>query len=265
MNMRASIVVLLALWLLCFSAQTEAAPRASSRTSTNLDHDPGRDVIAQVSQENQPPSASEDEVAFKTIADPLEPINRAMFQVNDRLYFWVLKPVASGYGKAIPTAGRVGVRNFFSNMATPIRVANCLLQFKIKAAGSETARFFINTIFSIGFVDIARKDFNLRKHEEDFGQTLGFYGIGPLFFINWPLLGPSSVRDSVGSFADGFLDPWNYALTSFPANAAVKAYDRVNAVSLAVGEYEALKRASLDPYVAFRDAYDQFRQSKIAE
>lgn len=206
------------------------------------------------------------EEPVKPIADPLEPLNRLFFQVNDKVYFWALKPVASGYKVVFPQPVRVSVRNFFSNIATPIRLANSLLQLNFKGVGTETARFFLNTTIGLaGFLDPAKKRFNIDRREEDCGQTLGFYRIGPVFYINWPIIGPSSLRDTIGSVADSFLDPWNYLVTSVPVNLGIKAYDRVNRTSLTIGEYEDLKEAALDPYIALRDAYHQFRQEKIKE
>ncbi len=206
------------------------------------------------------------EEPLRPIADPLELINRFFFHVNDRLYFGVLKPVASVYKAIVPQPARVSARNFFSNVATPVRVANCLLQLNFKGVGNETTRFLLNTTIGLaGLFDPAKKRFNIKKQEEDFGQTLGFYRIGPVFYINVPIFGPSSLRDTVGSLADGFLDPLNYLVTSVPANLGIKAYDRVNRTSLTIGEYEDLKEAALDPYIALRDAYHQFRQEKIKE
>jgi phospholipid-binding lipoprotein MlaA len=200
----------------------------------------------------------------ETLADPLEPINRTFFVVNDKLYFWVLKPVATGYKAVFPQDARLGVRNFFSNLTTPIRLVNCLLQAKFKGAGNETVRFLVNTTFGLaGFVDTAKKEFKIEKEETDFGQTLGLWRIGPAFFINWPILGPSSLRDTVGFAGDLFLDPQNYLITSIPINLAVKAYNQINETSLTLGEYEDFKAASLDPYVALKDAYHQYRQNKI--
>jgi phospholipid-binding lipoprotein MlaA len=207
------------------------------------------------------------EEPVKPIADPLEPINRVFFSFNDKLYFWALKPVASGYKMIVPQPARVGVRNFFSNIATPIRLANSLLQLNFKGAGNETVRFLLNTTFGLaGFLDPAKKRFNIDKQEEDFGQTLGFYKIGPVFYINWPVFGPSSLRDTVGTVGDFFLNPWNY-LVEFPVlvNVAVGVVERVNNASLTIGEYEDLKEAALDPYIALRDAYHQYRRGKIKE
>ncbi|MFB3885035.1 MAG: VacJ family lipoprotein [Thermodesulfobacteriota bacterium] len=223
----------------------------------------------QVALANIPPASSkaeEPQETIETIADPLEPVNRAFFQFNDKFYFWVLKPVASGYKAIVPEDGRVGVRNFFSNLTTPIRLVNCLLQAKFKGAGNETIRFLVNSTFGLaGFVDTARKEFKIEKQEADFGQTLGIWGMGPVFFVNWPIVGPSSLRDTVGFTGDLFLDPQNYLITSMPINFAVKSYDQVNETSLTLGEYEDFKEASLDPYIALKDAYYQYRQHKIRE
>jgi phospholipid-binding lipoprotein MlaA len=220
----------------------------------------------QVALVNMPPPSSVAEEPVETIADPLEPVNRVFFQFNDKFYFWVLKPVASGYKAIVPQDGRVGVRNFFSNLTTPIRLVNCLLQAKFKGAGNETIRFLVNSTFGLaGFIDTARKEFKIEKQEADFGQTLGIWGVGPAFFINWPILGPSSVRDTVGFTGDFFLDPQNYLITSMLINFAVKSYYQVNETSLTLGEYEDFKEASLDPYIALKDAYHQYRQHKIKE
>ncbi len=204
---------------------------------------------------------------IKPIADPLEPVNRLFFHINDKFYFWLLKPVASGYAAIFPQPVRVCVRNFFDNVATPIRAANCLLQLNLEDFGNETARFLVNsTVGLAGFFDPAKKRFNLKRQEEDFGQTLGSYGMGPAFYINWPLFGPSSLRDTIGTVGDFFLTPRTY-LVEFPilVNVGLATYERVNNTSLMLGEYEALKEAALDPYVALRDAYHQFRQEKVKE
>jgi len=198
------------------------------------------------------------------IADPLEPFNRAMYHFNDKLYFWLLKPVAQGYGKVVPEAARVGVSNFFANLAFPIRFVNCLLQANFDGAAAELGRFMVNTLWGIGgLLDPASsKDIDLSKQDEDFGQTLGAYGIGQGFFINWPLFGPSSPRDTVGLVGDAFLTPSSY-LSPWYAGAGTRAYDRVNDTSLKVGDYESLKEAAIDPYVALRDAYVQYRLKKV--
>jgi phospholipid-binding lipoprotein MlaA len=204
------------------------------------------------------------EEAKPEIADPLEPFNRAMYHFNDKLYFWVLKPVAQGYGKVVPEPARIGVSNFFANLAFPIRFVNCLLQANLGGAAEELGRFMINTIWGIGGLlePASSKDIHLSKQDEDFGQTLGAYGLGQGFFINWPLFGPSSLRDTVGLVGDGFLTPYSY-LSPWYAGAGIRGYDMVNDTSLKIGDYESLKGAAIDPYVAIRDAYVQYRLKKV--
>jgi len=201
--------------------------------------------------------------ADTAISDPLEPINRAFFQFNDRLYFWVLKPVATGYKNVVPEAARIGVRNFFSNLETPVRLGNCLLQGKFEGAGTEVCRFVINTTIGVaGFGDPALSRYDLKRCDEDFGQTLGFYGLGPGFYIHWPVFGPSSLRDTGGALGDGLLDPVSY-VPSFPIRAGIRTFETINGTSLRLGDYERLKKSALDPYIALRNAYHQHRQHLI--
>jgi phospholipid-binding lipoprotein MlaA len=222
------------------------------------------DEIIQVAIANIPPEPSNLEGTIEPIADPLEPMNRAFFHFNDKLYFWVLKPVATGYKTVVPEDARVGVRNFFSNLTTPIRVGNCLLQANFKCAGTETLRFLLNTGLGMGgFLDPG-KDAHLEKQDKDFGQTLGIWGIGAGIYFDWPIFGPSSVRDTVGFIGDLFLDPRTYLLSD-PIFYVVRPYELVNDTSLRTGEYEDFKEAALDPYIALKDAYTQYRQKKIRE
>lgn len=199
-----------------------------------------------------------------TIADPLEGFNRAMFQFNDKLYFWVLKPVAEGYKKAVPETPRVSINNFFTNLGFPIRFVNFLLQADFGGAAAELSRFAVNTIWGIGgLMDPASsKQLAIPKKDPDFGQTLGLYGVGQGFYIVWPFFGPSSARDSVQLVGDYFLYPVYY-LDPWYARTGVKTYEEVNDTSLKIGDYESLKEASIDPYIALRDAYAQYRQKKI--
>lgn len=198
------------------------------------------------------------------IPDPLEPANRIFFHFNDKLYFWALKPLASGYKWLVPEDLRLGVRNFFTNLTTPIRLVNCLLQANFKGAGNETVRFLLNSTLGLaGFLDPARTELKIEKTDEDFGQTLGVWGIGPFFYIEWPILGSSSLRDTFGYAGDLLLDPKTYLIQSVPLSLAVRVYDQINETSLRIGEYEDFKRNTIDPYVAKREAYYQNRQYKI--
>lgn len=199
-----------------------------------------------------------------TIADPLEPFNRAMFNFNDKLYFWVLKPVAQGYSKAVPEPARVGVSNFYSNLSFPIRFVNSLLQANFAGAASELGRFIINTVWGIGGLldPAASKEIDLKKQTADFGQTLGIYGVGQGFYLHWPIFGPSSPRDTVGIVGDIFLYPSIY-LGPWEIWAGSRVYEKINDTSLQIGDYESLKEAAIDPYVAVRDAYVQYRLKMV--
>ncbi|MBW2616968.1 MAG: VacJ family lipoprotein [Deltaproteobacteria bacterium] len=210
------------------------------------------------------PSAHDESGEFEgEIFDPIEPVNRAFFHFNDKLYFWVIKPIATGYKKVFPEPLRVSVRNFFHNIFMPARAVNCLLQGKIKGFGTEITRFVVNSTMGVcGFGDAAKTAFNIDKRDEDFGQTLGFYGLGPGIYIHWPLLGPSSIRDTVGIVGDGFLNPVNY-VEPFKYSVAIKGYDQINKTSLILGQYEALKKAAFDPYISLREAYYENRCYKI--
>ena len=133
------------------------------------------------------------------IADPLEPLNRISFTFNDRLYFWVLKPLAKGYSLIVPEDMRLSARNFFNNLAFPKRFFNCLLQMKFRSAGNEALRFMLNSTFGmLGMYDVAREEFGISAIDEDFGQTLGVWGIKSGPYIHWPFLGPSNIRDTLG-------------------------------------------------------------------
>ncbi|KUG22620.1 vacj family lipoprotein [hydrocarbon metagenome] len=198
------------------------------------------------------------------IPDPLEPFNRAMHQFNDKLYFWALKPVAQGYKFIVPEPARVSVKNFFSNLAFPARFLSCLLQTDLSGAATEVGRFAINTVWGIGGLldPSSGKELDLQKQDTDLGQTLGVWGVGQGFYIVWPVFGPSSPRDSVTIAGDYFLYPVSY-ISPWYAGVGVRVFEEVNATSLRIGDYEALKEAAIDPYIAFRDAYAQYRFKKI--
>lgn len=198
------------------------------------------------------------------IADPLQPVNRVMHQFNDKLYFWALKPIAQGYKAVVPEPVRISAKNFFSNLGFPARFLSCLLQADFSGAATETGRFTINTIWGIGgLLDPASgKELDLQMQDTDLGQTLGVWGVGQGFYIVWPILGPSSPRDSVTIAGDYFLYPVSY-INPWYVWLGVRTLEEVNATSLRIGDYEALKNAAVDPYVAFRDAYIQYRFKSV--
>jgi phospholipid-binding lipoprotein MlaA len=197
------------------------------------------------------------------ISDPLSSWNRLMFQFNDRLYFWVLKPAAKGYKTVMPLPVRKGIKNFFYNIRMPIRFANCILQGKGHYAMAEYSRFIINSTAGFGgFLNPAEKYPWLNPSEEDFGQTLGHYGIGNGIYLVWPFFGPSTIRDTIGLTENYFLDPVYYVK---PAEAVLglSTFEMINNTSLRIGDYESLKDSAINPYEAFRDAYLQYRKGLV--
>ena len=199
------------------------------------------------------------------VSDPLIGYNRFMTHVNDKFYFWLLKPVARGFSWIVPQPGRVAIGRCFRNILFPVRLVNNLLQLKFKRAGIETARFGVNTTIGVlGLGDPAKSWLKLDPCEEDFGQTLGHYGVGSGFYLVLPIFGPSNLRDAVGKIPDSFLNPV-YWLDSWEIKLGLKAFEGVNHASLHLGEYESLKKSSIDFYIFMRNAYEQNRNMKIAE
>ena len=202
-------------------------------------------------------SKSKDEAPAPPLRDPHQSLNRAFFAFNDKLYFWVLRPVAQGYKAVVPQTARVGVSNFFSNLGMPVRMTNCLLQGDMKGTGTELARFGVNTTVGIlGFRDPAKSWLKLKKRDEDFGQTLAVWGMGPGSYVCIPIIGPSTYRDILGLPVNAVLNP----ATFLPGANAIH---QVNSTSLHLGEYEDLKKSALDPYISVRDVYNQHRAHAI--
>jgi phospholipid-binding lipoprotein MlaA len=200
-----------------------------------------------------------------------------MTRFNIKLFDWVLEPAARGYNNVIPKPGRIAVSRFFDNLFFPLRFVNNLLQFKIKGAAVELARFTVNTTIGIlGFSDPADAWLNLKPHNEDFGQTLGLYGAPGVFHIVLPFFGPSNLRDAVGLAGDRYLTYSTYVFsddvlsrvdnhTRLSASVGVESYERLNDTSLNLAEIESLRKDALDIYILTRDAYEQNRKMKIKD
>jgi len=262
-----------------YSQEEPAGPSVpSSETSriTNTEEKasmPDQTVPDTVKEPEQQPADQSDEYAAEEkeeepvrVADPIAPWNKAMYHFNDKLYFWVLKPAAQGYSAVMPEDVRISFSNFFNNLTTPIRFVASLLQLKVKDAGNELIRLVYNSTAGIGgLADVAKTDLSISRKDEDLGQTLGNYGIGNGFYIVWPILGPSTLRDSVGTVGDWFLDPVDYVNPFFFDALAIRTFDKVNTVSLHIGDYEDLKKSAIDPYVSLRNAYIQYRNKKVEE
>lgn len=208
----------------------------------------------------------EDEFSANTkeVYDPLYKYNKFMTNVNDKIILKVLKPISIGYNFIAPKPVRKSIENFFTNLMFPVRFINNLLQFKLKNSFEEVNRFVLNSTFGIGgFFDLASKN-SLPLHDEDFGQTLGYYGVKSGFPIVWPLLGESNIRDSIGLFADSFANPINY-LEDRGEFLFANGLKVINYTSLHVREYEELKKDAIELYPFIRDVYEQRREKLIKE
>lgn len=209
------------------------------------------------------------------VFDPLSGYNRLMTTFNDKVYVNILIPVTKTYANTVPETARIGIDNFLNNLMFPIRLVNNLLQLKFQNSAEEVQRFFANTLWGFaGFVDVASSDLKLKMHKEDFGQTLGFYGVGQGFHVVLPLLGPSNLRDIVGMGTDSYMSPLTVMgdgdlKYKIPNNAveqlSIKTVDVVNSNSFHPEQYEVIKKDALDLYPYLRDIYTQARDRQIEE
>ncbi len=205
------------------------------------------------------------------INDPLEGINRALFGLNDIFYVVIAKPAAQTYNFFIPVEFRTVISNFFYNLRFPIRFVNSLLQFKGEKAIQETGAFLLNSTIGLAGLGEVASHWDLKPSPEDLGQTLAFWGAGNGFYIMYPILGPSSLRDSARFVDSYFLDPvsWlrysKFGGYSWRTTISITAYDKFNELSLSYEDIDALMEAAIDPYISVRDAYVEHRNKLIAE
>lgn len=194
--------------------------------------------------------------------DPLEPINRGIYHFNDGVDNLLLKPAAEVYRGVLPQFVRTGVSNFFANINDVIVALNNLLQGKFLNSVSDVGRIAINTTAGLlGVIDVAT-EIGLEKNNEDFGQTLGFWGIGDGPFLMLPFLGPSNLRDVIGRVVDQRVDPLTYVDPSRDRNI-LWTTKFVNTRSELLGTSKILETAALDPYEFLRDAYIQRRRNLV--
>ena len=196
-------------------------------------------------------------------ADPMEPLNRAVFGFNDRIDRALIRPVAVVYDQAVPPLVQRGVGNFFGNLSDVWSVANNVLQFKPQEAAEMFLRVGVNTLFGFaGIVDIAT-ELRLPKNRQDFGQTLGVWGVNPGPYVVLPILGPSSVRDAVGSAVDLNVDLVGN-LRDVPLRNSLQAARAVDKRAELLDTTNALDQAALDRYTFARDVYLKRRASSIS-
>lgn len=195
--------------------------------------------------------------------DPLEGFNRAMYTFNDRVDIYVLKPVARGYRAALPRPIRRGISNFFGNLHDPVIALNNLLQGKFGSALSDTGRFLVNSTIGIyGLIDVASY-MGLEKHREDFGQTLGRWGVEEGVYIVWPFLGPSTLRDTAGDYVDWQVYPPNN-MEEGSTRDKLMLLEAVDKRAQLLDASDILEQAAgRDPYVFVREAYRNRRRNLI--
>jgi len=205
----------------------------------------------------------------QAVYDPLEPFNEKMFWFNRELDDYVTRPIATGFAAVVPEPPRRCIDRFFTNVGVVPRFANSLFQLKFAGAGREVSRFAINSTLGIaGLFDPADKWFGIKPSNEDFGLTLGHYGIdsGPYLVI--PFLGPSTIRDAVGRVADGFMDPTAYFLVAWQVIAidtGTKVTHAIDYESLNLQLFSDVDRYSVDLYGAVQDYYLQKRRQQLQQ
>ncbi len=202
------------------------------------------------------------------VNDPLEGLNRAIFGFNEVVMEGFFKPVATAYNDYVPRTMRTGVSNVIDHLASPVTLANDILQFELNRALITIARFLVNTTAGIfGIADVA-SEIGLEEHKEDFGQTLGTYGMGEGFYLVLPLFGPSNPRDAVGKFlVDSYFDPLGLYLSNTDRDAESYARSGVGALDEYAGivdELDQIRTTSVDFYAAIRSLYRQKRDAEIA-
>lgn len=197
--------------------------------------------------------------------DPFEPFNRAMFHFNETVDTYALKPVALGYRAVTPHVFRIGVSNVLANLRAPVIFANDVLQASPGRAGTTLARFGVNTTVGVaGLFDVA-EGMGLERHSEDFGQTLGRWGVGSGPYLVLPFVGSTSVRDGLGRVVDVGIDPITWA--RFDGDDAFRitrtVLGVVSAREAAIEGIDNIYETSIDPYVTIRTSYSLLRESAI--
>lgn len=215
------------------------------------------------------PQSKSEQAEAKALNDPIEPVNRAIFDVNDFLDRLLVRPLAELYRVTVPPPLRDRVASVLKNMAEPVIMANNLMQGEVKRAGVTLTRFFINTTLGgAGMFEVA-SDYGYQRQTGDFGQTLHVWGLGEGPYIVLPLFGPSNVRDAIGLGVDTVMSPWKYAVsfgdtriedTFTIADTAASGLTRREAN---IEGYDALREGSLDFYAQMRSVYRQYRAKQL--
>lgn len=212
------------------------------------------------------PADAEAVAEFRATNDPIEPLNRAAFFVNDGVDTLVLRPAAEAYRLFLPPEIRAAIRNVLANLRSPVILVNDALQGDSQRFGTTLGRFVVNTTVGLGGIFDVAKDFGLLGHTEDFGQTLAVWGVpeGPYLFI--PVLGPSNPRDLAGFGVDTAANPLTWLRGNDTVEAVLVTRTALQVLDTREGLIEpldTLRQGSLDPYAALRSAYRQRRAAEI--
>jgi phospholipid-binding lipoprotein MlaA len=210
-----------------------------------------------------PPEDPAARIAYDEANDPFEPTNRYIYNVNTAIDDVALMPMATIYREGVPDLLREGIRNFLVNLRMPVTILNSALQGDWENTGHSTATFLINSTAGLGGIFDIPGSFDDDPRREDFGQTLGVWGAGEGAFIELPLIGPSSVRDTVGLGVDILTDPLTYLLS--PAWTYARMTAEAVRIRAELGEdYDTMRNTSIDFYATVRSLYRQDRAAKIA-
>ncbi|MEQ8603558.1 MAG: VacJ family lipoprotein [Marivibrio sp.] len=215
-----------------------------------------------------PPDDPDERAAYEEVNDPLEPMNRTIFEFNMFVDEFLLRPVAKAYEFIFPDLVRNSVRNFLRNLKTPVILANDLMQGEVERAGDTAGRFIFNTLIGAGLFDPA-SEAGVAYHEEDFGQTLAVWGVDGGPYLMLPFLGPSNLRDTGGFVADRFLQPTTYWAENSSRDWAeysgliLGVTEAVDMRSRNYRQLEDLQETSLDFYATVRSLYRQQREALI--
>lgn len=195
-------------------------------------------------------------------SDPLEPWNRGVYKFNDAVDRAVLKPVAQTYQESVPEMLRKGIGNFFANLEDAWTTVNSVLQFKGQAAAESFTRFWVNSFMGLGGVLDVASEMRIPRHNEDFGQTLGYWGVGSGPYLVLPLLGPSTVRDTAALPAEWRGDLVTY-IEDIPTRNTLIATRVVHKRAGLLKQEKLMEEAALDRYSFLRDAYLQYRRNLV--
>jgi len=243
-----------AVWIALFSLSWQLGASASARA----------DDSQEAAQDEYDELDFDADVQEEDAGDPWEPMNRGVFWVNDGLDRHAIEPVSKAWDYVLPDFAQRSLRNAFENLRFPIVFFNDLFQWKPKRAGEALARFVLNSSVGIGGLLDPASTIGLEQRNEDFGQTLGYWGVPPGPYLMLPFFGPSSVRDGCGLIVDSGFRAVGFFIP-FWASMAMQAVDTLNRRSLIREQIESERRAALDWYAAVRSAYTQYRENQVQD